>query len=135
MNNDRSLSRRLPAACLALILCACSAAVRQAPAGFTALAPESPRPVMTVTAPLSVQLDTAYRRSVAGGSRWVRVGRLAQGEVYKPHRDVFTIEGAHIHEAYLVVDHDRLVGFYLPAERAFSPLSQQLPIHFTQEPQ
>jgi hypothetical protein len=37
--------------------------------------------------------------------------------------DVFTIEGAHIHEAYLVVDAgDQLVGFYLPAEQAFSPM-------------
>ena len=135
MTNDRHLLNRLFPACLPLILCACSAAVRQAPAAFTALPQDAPRPVLMVAAPLPIQLDTAYRRTVAAGSRWVRVGRLAQGEVYKPHQHVFTIEGAHIHEAYLVVDQDRLVGFYLPAERAFSPLSQQLPIHFTQEPQ
>jgi hypothetical protein len=135
MINYRKVSNRLQLACLALILCACSAAVRQAPAAFTALPAEAPRPVITVSAPLSVQLDTNYRRSVASGSRWTRVGRIAQGEVYKPHQHVFTVEGAHVHEAYLVVDQDRLVGFYLPAERAFSPLSQQLSIHFNQEPQ
>jgi hypothetical protein len=28
-----------------------------------------------------------------------------------------------VHEAYPVVQNQRLVGFYLPVERAFSPLS------------
>jgi len=31
------------------------------------------------------------------------------------------VEGAHVHEAYLVVAGDRLVGFYLPVEKAYSP--------------
>jgi hypothetical protein len=35
---------------------------------------------------------------------------------------VFTIEGANTHEANLVVRDNRIVGFYLPAERAFAPL-------------
>jgi hypothetical protein len=32
---------------------------------------------------------------------WARVGRAEQGEVFKPVNGVFTIEGAHVHEAYL----------------------------------
>ena len=70
-------------------------------------------------APISV--GPGYQRVIGRGSVWTRIGRLAEGEVFKPVDRVFTVEGAHIHEAYLVLDGDRVVGFYLPVERAFSP--------------
>ncbi|QJE00375.1 hypothetical protein HH212_10360 [Massilia forsythiae] len=44
---------------------------------------------------------------------------------------MFTLEGAHIHEAYLVIRDDTLVGFHLPAEAGFSPLRTPLPLRFT----
>ena len=44
------------------------------------------------------------------------VGNLPQEQVLKPIDAVFTIEGRQIHEAYLVVADDHLVGFYLPGE-------------------
>jgi hypothetical protein len=44
--------------------------------------------------------------------------------------DVFTVEGSHIHEAYLVVDSGTLVGFYLPAEQSYSKLDQRTAITF-----
>ena len=62
-----------------------------------------------------------YQRTIRKGSVWTRVGRVSQGEVYKPVDQVFTVEGTHVHEAYLVLDGDRVVGFYLPVERAFAP--------------
>jgi hypothetical protein len=37
------------------------------------------------------------------------------------HNQVFMVEGAHVHEAYLVLDGDQVVGYYLPVERAFAP--------------
>jgi hypothetical protein len=43
---------------------------------------------------------------------------------------VFTLEGANIHEAWLVIRGAALVGFYLPAERAFSPLTSPVPLYF-----
>jgi predicted acetyltransferase len=51
----------------------------------------------------------------------VSAGRSQEGQVYKPVDGVFTVEGAQVHEAHLVLEGDRLVGFYLPVERAFSP--------------
>lgn len=68
-----------------------------------------------------IAVGPGYRRVIARDSAWTRVGRTAEGDVYKPVDGVFTVEGAHVHEAYLVVDGDRVVGFYLPVERAFSP--------------
>ena len=62
-----------------------------------------------------------YNRVLARGSRWQLVGTTPQGRVYRRSDGVFTVEGAHVHEAYLVLAADRLVGFYLPVEKAFSP--------------
>jgi hypothetical protein len=62
-----------------------------------------------------------YRRPIGRGSVWTRIGRSDKGDVFKPVDRVFTVEGAQIHEAYLVLDGDRVIGFYLPVERAFAP--------------
>ncbi|MFL6658802.1 MAG: hypothetical protein ACJ8GW_12065 [Massilia sp.] len=66
--------------------------------------------------------EHAYRRKIKADSQWLRVGSIPQGEVFKAYQDVFTLEGAHVHEAYLVIDKGILVGFYLPAERSFSAI-------------
>jgi hypothetical protein len=46
-----------------------------------------------------------------------------QGNVYRTRDQVVTVEGSHIHEAYIVVTERSLVGFYLPVERTFSPVT------------
>jgi hypothetical protein len=71
---------------------------------------------------VAFQLSTGYTRTLAAQSRWRLVGRLPQGSVYRPVGSILTIEGRQMHEAYLVVQRNALVGFYLPAETAFSPL-------------
>ena len=58
-------------------------------------------------------------------------GTAEQGNVYRPVGDVFTVEGAHIHEGWLVVRDGILVGFYLPAERGYFPLRATAPLQFT----
>jgi methionine aminopeptidase len=85
----------------------------------------------TLVSAAELQLNTGYRRSLKPGSRWTRIGHVPQGDVYKPVADVFTVEGAHIHEAYLVVEGDSLAGFYLPAENSYSALDQKIKLHFT----
>ena len=91
------------------------------------------------TARLQRQVDVSfaggYTRTLKADSLWQDVGKVDQGEVYKPWHDVFTIEGSHIHEAYLVVADSRLTGFYLPYEKKFSPLSSALPISFIRQEQ
>jgi hypothetical protein len=69
-------------------------------------------------------------RTLRSGSRWTLVGGIAQGLVYRPDGGVLTVEGANVHEAYLVVSGTELVGFYLPVEKAFVTLTPRrvLPI-------
>jgi len=76
----------------------------------------------------TVVVGTGYDRTLAAGSRWRFVGVLAEGAVYKAAQGVLTLEGANIHEAYLVIRDGALVGFYLPVERAFSPLKSVVPL-------
>lgn len=112
-------------ACFVLSLGGC--AVQHDLVVFTAASPgETVR--KTLVAPIELKLNTGYRRTLKQDSGWTLAGRVPQGDVYQPYLDVFTIEGAHIHEAYLVIDSDVLVGFYLPAEHSYSPFNERTPI-------
>lgn len=79
-------------------------------------------PDVQLPAAVVIQLSTGYTRTLPAQSRWRLSGRLPQGDVYRPVDTVFSIEGRQVHEAYLVVQQDKLVGFYLPGESRFSPL-------------
>jgi len=99
-------------------LVACAPEIVRQP---TQLVPtEQPGDTIEIVENASISVGPGYQRAIARGSVWTRIGRSVEGEVFKPVDRVFTVEGAHIHEAYLVLDGDRVVGFYLPVERAFS---------------
>jgi len=78
---------------------------------------------------LTLILESNYERTIDKDSRWIKVGSIAQGDVYKRAENIFTIEGSNVHEAYLVVTKNRLVGFYLPFEKVFVK-SAQTPLIF-----
>lgn len=63
-------------------------------------------------------------RTLRKGTRWDAVGRVVAGGVYRSRDQILTIECSNVFEAYLVVNGNRLVGFYLPVEKAFSPLDE-----------
>jgi hypothetical protein len=63
---------------------------------------------------------------VRKGARWNTVGTLAEGIVYKSPDQALTIECSNVFEVYLVVARLRLVGFYLPVEKGFSPLGEPI---------
>ena len=106
---------RAAIAVVAIGLGACAAEVVRQQADFTPVAAAAAR------AEIEVPVSRNYNRVLARGSRWQLVGTTPQGGVYRRSDGVFTVEGAHVHEAYLVLAADRLVGFYLPVEKAFSP--------------
>ncbi|MGT2510058.1 hypothetical protein [Cupriavidus basilensis] len=78
-------------------------------------------------APALIQLDTGYTRQLAANSVWKRVGHVPQGEVYRPVGTIFTIEGRQVHEAYLVLKDNKLVGFYLPGSKTIPRFQPQYP--------
>jgi len=106
---------------IVLGLAACAPEITRRPSQLTSTAPP-PAETIEVTRAAKVSVGpVGYARVIPQGSTWTRVGRVAEGDVYKPLDSVFTVEGAHVHEAYLVLADDRIVGFYLPVEKAFSP--------------
>lgn len=114
-------------AAVAALAGACASSVETAPTTFVA-APTGGDIVLTRRA--EVQSSTLFKRVLAEGSRWRKVGTVPQGHVYRPLDTVFTIEGRHVHEAYLVIAPASftLVGFYLPGESTFSALAAPIPL-------
>lgn len=114
----------------AVMFVASCAAVSHSPASITTMMQSEPTAPVKLAKPLDIEFDTGYSRHVNQNSQWVRIGSIEQGDVYKPYQDVFTLEGAHVHEAYWVVKNSRLIGFYLPFEQGFSALKQSVSVTF-----
>lgn len=110
-----------------LALSACAAEIIRHPSVLVPADAEDA--VVTLASSVEIRLNSGYRRTLAEGTQFQLVGTLQEGRVFKPLNNTFTVEGAHVHEAFVVVKGDELVGFYLPVERSFSPL--QLPQRFT----
>ena len=105
-------------------LIGCATDVAQTPTAFRPHAGQER--VLIVRQPVTVVLSTGYTRLIKPGSKWQHVGTTTQGEVLRPVGDTFMVYGRHMHEAYLVVSAGYLIGFYLPVEGAFSPLSKHV---------
>lgn len=120
---------RLTGAAFAVVLllaAGCASEVTRQTIDAPVVAPQAGKR-FTLSQPASFRLDSGYGRTVPTNAEFVGVGRIAQGLVFRPIDIVLTVEGKHMHEAYAVVRDDTLVGFYLPVEKAFSPLSQTTP--------
>jgi hypothetical protein len=105
------------------LLCACAFTVPAEPARLARL-PAGPAASSVVLArDTELRLSTGYTRTLPANSRWQAIGLLPQGTVYQRIDGVFSIEGRHVHEAYLVVHESALRGFYLPGEASFAPLT------------
>lgn len=105
-----------------LLLSGCASEVIKQPATAFEPAPDSPPVFKTVQTTVFPEFSSGYKRAIQHGSVWKLAGTVSQGEVYAPVKTAFTVQGAHSHEAYLIVDKGKLVGFYLPVEKAYSPL-------------
>jgi hypothetical protein len=92
--------------------------VEQTP--VTLVASPSPKPSFVLDQDVSIDLGFGYKRALRKGTRWTYVGTIVNGDVYKTTDQVLTVEASNIHEAYIVVEARKLVGFYLPVERTYT---------------
>jgi hypothetical protein len=106
-----------------IVLAGCASEVTRQATDMSSAAPETGKRY-TLGQAASFKLDSGYSRVVAADTEFIAVGHIAQGLVLRPTQTVLTVEGKHMHEAYAVVRDNTLVGFYLPVEKAYSPLSQ-----------
>ena len=110
----------------AATLAACAPMVESTPATLaTATAPRD----IEIRGNTTIALSTGYSRRLEAGGRWREMGRLPEGAVFRPLDSVFSIEGRQAHEAWLVIDGTRLVGFYLPGEHRYSTLDPAIQLN------
>ena len=114
------------------LLGGCAASVPAQPAELASLVASVPD--IEVRQDVQIRLGTGYTRVVPAGSRWRAVGRLPQGQVYRPLNTIFAIEGRNVHEAYLVMQDGAVQGFYLPGESRYSPLAAPLSLPHGAQP-
>jgi hypothetical protein len=62
-------------------------------------------------------------RTLRKTTRWEQVGTIAEGDVFRSKEQVLTLECSNVHEAYMVMSEDKLIGFFLPFEKGFVPHS------------
>lgn len=63
-------------------------------------------------------------------TRWSKVGSIEQGHVYRTRDQVVIVNSFNVHEAYIVVKGENVVGYYLPIEKTFVK-SKPVNIRFT----
>ncbi len=113
--------------CLASLLGACAfdvVHVAQKPAALESVRPGAGS--FRLEDEAAIDLGTGFSRTLRRGTRWEPVGRIPEGDVYRTRDQVLTVEASHVYEAYIVVASGKLVGFYLPVQRTFSPLPDPL---------
>jgi hypothetical protein len=110
-----------------LLLQACApSVVRQQTA---ALQPAQSPIRVTLVDEIEAHIGTGYPARLKLGTTWQLVGSIPEGDVYKPLDQILTLEGADVHEAYIVISDSLLAGFYLPVEKSFSPVSRRMPLN------
>ena len=100
--------------------------VPQAPTQFTPVAGKGESFVLREAHYVSI--GTFFQTILEAGTKWVMIGRIPEGAVYRSDDQVLTVEASNIHEAALVVDGGEVVGFYLLVEKTFCPAQQKTPL-------
>ena len=104
---------------LFIFLTGCASEVVKIPANLSVNEPDKTR-IIQIQKDTIVSSSSGYTKVIKVGSKWELIGEIEQGSVYKIIDDVFIVEGAHVHEAHIVIKNEELVGYYLPALKTFS---------------
>jgi hypothetical protein len=123
----RNLVSSLFLLCAFALILGCAAPVRQVPLA-TPLVPVAGS-AFRLTAEAKCTFSTGFSRTLRSGTRWDAVGDIAQGRVYRSPDMIVTAEGAHVHEANLVVKDGSGVGLYLLVEKTFAPFSKPVALN------
>jgi hypothetical protein len=120
---------KFPFALVLAMVVGCAAEIQRTPTQFKA---STDAAVLVLDRDITVTPTLGDSATLRAGSTWVRVGQVPQGPVYAIKNDVFMVRGRNAHEAQSVIsDGGKLIGFFLPVERAFVPVDPQvqLPIN------
>jgi len=111
------------------IVSGCTQELRMQPASI--VLEKTMGPPITLQASAIGSSSEGYARTLKRNSSWRKIGTIRQGDILKPLDTTLTAEAIHVREAYIVVKQNRWVGFWLPVEKAFSPLDAATQIKFS----
>lgn len=100
----------------AVLATACSVTQIPVTEGITSDANES---VVILHAPVVIELDHAKPVLLRAETSWARIGEIPQGTVYKTADQLIVVESFNTRQAYIVVNEERVVGYFLPVENSF----------------
>lgn len=118
-----------------IILAACAfdlAHVKFKPTAITAC-PENCRAFSIVTEKKLTNLPCGYDRTLKKDSKWIMIGTVEAGSVYKPTNQSLTVECSNVFEAYLVMNGNMLNGFYLPVEDGYIALAKTIELEINND--
>jgi len=108
--------------CLAGLCAGCAFDVvrlKQSPAQYEAVAVTGRTWILNDD--LKVTLVSGWATPLKKGTNWRQVGKIKEGDVLTTGNQIVTVEASNLFEAYPVVDGGKVVGFFLPVERSFTP--------------
>lgn len=103
--------------CLACLLCACSTQQTQLSGQLVPSA--TPALLYTLEDAVTIKASRASATVLKAGTTWTEVGSLEQGKVYRTKDQVVIVNSFNVHEGYIVVSDNQVVGYYLPVEKTF----------------
>jgi hypothetical protein len=101
-------------------MCGCAfdiSHVNRVATSFQTTAPSGPG--WTLREDRSIGVGSGFPTKLRQGTRWQLAGHTPQGDVYGTNDQIVTVEAANIFEAMVVIQGDKLAGFYLPVEHSF----------------
>jgi len=109
----------LGAAFMSLASCAFDISrVTRTPTTFQAQAASEDR-AWTLTQDESIGVGSGFPTRLRQGTHWQLAGHIPEGDVYRTSDQIITVEASNIFEAMVVLQGDKLAGFYLPVEHSF----------------
>ncbi len=108
--------------CISLLvgfLFSCSANQIQLQSQIVSSIAEDTDTVFVLKEEVIVKASNVKATTLKAGTRWSKVGSIDKGAVYCTKDQVVIVNSFNVHEGYIVVDQDKVVGYYLPIENTF----------------
>jgi hypothetical protein len=115
-------------ACLVFLASGCAfdiSHVTQTPTTFQARAAGEDS-AWTLTQNESIGVGSGFPTKLRQGTHWQLTGRIPEGDVYRTSEQIVTVEASNIFEAMVVMQGDKLTGFYLPVEQSFVAATEKI---------
>ena len=120
--------KRIACLCLALFLSGCSAQMVELASPMSVV--EIDEGLYRLENAVTVKAAHAAPLELRAGTMWRQIGTIAQGSVFDTKDQVVIVNSFDVHEAAVVTNNEKVVGFYLKVAKTFVE-AKPVPISLT----